>query len=154
MDTENSKINECNKFIYEFTEKLNLKHPNKNIPLVNLCIYYPWNNMKFGYNNNKFEISALTWIDKFDLSNGSYSISDIRDYFEYINKKHETTADNSPVQIYTNRSNNRIVSKIKTGYKSELLSPETKKLLGGTKKDVCQDKDCEDMPYVEVVIVI
>ena len=48
MDTENSKINECNKFIYEFTEKLNLKHP-----LVNLCIYYPWNNMKFGYNNNK-----------------------------------------------------------------------------------------------------
>ena len=54
MDTENSKINECNKFIYEFIEKLNLKNPNKNIPLVNLCIYYTWNNMKFGYNNNKF----------------------------------------------------------------------------------------------------
>ena len=91
------------------------------------------------------------------MSDGSYSISDIQDYFEYINKKHETTADNSPVQIYTNRSNNRIVSKIKTGYKSELLSSETKKLLGGTKKDVYQDKDYEDMPKlesVEVVIVI
>ena len=58
-------------------------------------------------------------------------------------KKHETIANNSPVQIYMNRIENRIVFKIKTGYKLELLSPETMELLGSTKKDVNQDKNAE-----------
>ena len=49
----------------------------------------------------------------------------IEDYFECIIKKHETAADNPPVQIYVNKIKNRIVSKIKTGYKLELLSKET-----------------------------
>ena len=40
INTENSKTNESNKFIYQFTDKFNLKHPNKNIGLVNLSIYY------------------------------------------------------------------------------------------------------------------
>ena len=61
MNTENSKINESNKFIYEFTDKLNLKTPNnRNIGLVNLSIYYTWKNIKSVYKNNKFRISALT----------------------------------------------------------------------------------------------
>ena len=47
MNTENSKTNEYNKFIYQFTDKLNLKTPNnKNIGLVNLSIYYTWKNIK------------------------------------------------------------------------------------------------------------
>ena len=54
--------------------------------LANLLIYYTWKNIEFAYNNNKFKISAPTWNDEFDLSGGSYSISDIQDYFEYIIK--------------------------------------------------------------------
>ena len=80
MNTENSKTNKSNKFIYQFTDKLNLKAPNnKYIELVNLSIYYTWKNIKIEYNNNKFKISASTWNDTFDLPDGSYSISDIQD---------------------------------------------------------------------------
>ena len=64
MNTENSKTNESNKFIYQFTDKLNLKTPNnKNIGLVNLSIYYTCKNIKSEYNKNKFKISAPTWHD-------------------------------------------------------------------------------------------
>ena len=75
-----------------------------------------------------------------------YSISDIQDYFEFIIKKYKTLAENPPIQIYPNKIKNRIVFKIKTGYKLELLSPETMKLLGSTKKDVGKDKNVEDKP--------
>ena len=77
---------------------------------------------------------ALTWNDKFNLPDGSYSVSDIKDYFEYIIKKYETIADNPPVQIYVNKIENRIVFKTKTGYKLELLTEETMQLLGSSKK--------------------
>ena len=50
--------------------------------LANLSIYYAWKNLKSAYNNNKFKISAQTWNDEFDLPDGSYSISDIQDYFD------------------------------------------------------------------------
>ena len=71
--------------------------------LANLSIYYTWKNIKSEYNNNKFKISAPTWNDEFNLADGSYSVSDIQDYFEYIIKKHETIADNAPIQIYVNK---------------------------------------------------
>ena len=92
--------------------------------------------------------------DEFDLPDGSYSISDIQDFFEYIIEKHETMADNPPVQIYVNKIKNGIIFKIKTGYKLELLSLETMKLLGSTKKDVDQDKDGENVPKLESVEVV
>ena len=88
------------------------------------------------------------------MPDGSYSIADIQDYFEFIIKKHETLTENPPVQIYPNKIKNRIVFKIKTGYKLELLSSETMKLLGSTKKDVDQDKDGEDVPKLESVEVV
>ena len=154
MDTENSKTNESNKFIYQFADKLNLKNLNKNIALINLSIYYTWRNIKSTYNNNKFKISAPTWNDTFDLPDGSYSISDIQDYFEFIIKKHETLTENPPIQIYPNKIKNRIVFKIKTGYKLELLTPETMKLLGSTKKDVNSDKNSENVPKLESVEVV
>ena len=81
-------------------------------------------------------------------------ISDIQDYFEYLIKKHDAIGDNSPVQISVNKIKNRIVFKIKTGYKLELLSPETMKLLGSAKKDVDKDKDGEDVPKLESVEVV
>ena len=97
MNILNNKTNESNRLIYQFTDKLNLKNPNKNIALANLSIYYTWENIKSECNNNKFKISAPIWNDGFNLPNGSYSVSHIQDYFEYIIKKHETIADNPPV---------------------------------------------------------
>ena len=123
MNTLSSRTNDSNRIIYQFTDKLNLKNPRKNIALANLSIYYTWRNIKSVYNNNKFKIHTTTWnSDEFNLPNGSYSVSDIQDYFEYIIKKHETIADNPPAQIYVNKIKNRIVFKIKTGYKLELLT--------------------------------
>ena len=104
------------------------------------------------YNSNKFKISAPNWNDEFHLPDGSYSISDIQDYFEYIIKKPIT--DNPPIQIYVNKIKNRIIFKIETGYKLELLFPETMKLLGSTKKCVDRDKNGEDVPKLESVEVV
>ena len=97
MNNLNSKKNESNKFVYQFTDKLSLKNPNKSMALANLSIYYTWKNIKPEYNNIKLKISALTWNDEFNLLDGFYSVSDIQDYSEYIIKKHETIADNPPV---------------------------------------------------------
>ena len=151
MNTENSLTNEPLRFKLDLAE-----NPNKNIALVDLSIYYTWKNIKAEYNNNKFKISASTWSEVFDLPDGSYTIDDIQDYFEFVIKKHETLTDNSPVQIYANKIKNRIVFKIKAGYKLELLIPETMKLLESTKKVVDKDKNSENVPkleYVEVVLV-
>ena len=103
--------------------------------LANLSIYYTWKNIKSEYNNNKFKISAPTWDDTFDLHDGSYSIANVQDYFEFIIKKHDKTlTENPPVQIYPNKIKNRIIFKIKNGYKLELLTLKTMKLLGSRKK--------------------
>ena len=154
MNTLNSKTNESNRFVYQFTDKLNLKNTNKNIPLANLSIYYTWKNIKSEYNNNIFEIHAPTWNDEFNLPNGSYSVSDIQDYFEYIIKKHETFADNPPVQIYVNKIKNRVVFKIKTGYKLELLTEETMQLLGSSRNVIDKNKDGEIVLRLETVDVV
>ena len=134
MNTENSKTNEPHRFRLSLLDKLNLKNPNKNIALGNLSIYYRWKNIKSAYNNNRSKISAPTWNDTFDLADRSYSIEDIQDYFGFITKNQEILTENRPIETYPNKIKNRIVSKIKTGYKLELLSPETIKLLGSTKK--------------------
>ena len=82
--------------------------------LANLSIYYTWKNIKSEY-NNIFKISAPSWNDTFDLPDGSYSIADIQDYFEFIIKKHEALTENPSIQIYPNKIKNRIIFKIKTG---------------------------------------
>ena len=134
MNTENSEKSEPQRFKLDLTDKSNLKNPSKNMALANLSIYYTWKSIKSEYNNNKFEISAPTWNDTFDSPDGSYSIDDIQDYFEFIIKKDETLTEDLPIQIYSNKIKNRIVLKIKTGYKLELLTPETMRLLGIAKK--------------------
>ena len=154
MDTENSKTNEPHRFKLDLTDKLNLKNTNKNMALANLSIYYTWKNIRSEYKSNKFKISAPTWNDTFDLPDGSYSISDIQDYFEFIIKKHETLTENPPIEIYPNQIKNKIVFKIKTSYKLALLTPETTKLLGSTKKDVDSDKNSENVPKLESFEVV
>ena len=154
MNTANSKTKHPNRFVYTFTDKLNLKNPNKNIALANLSIYYTWKNIKSDYNNNKFKILAPTWNDTFDVPDGSYSIAALQDYFEYIIKEHETIANLSPVLIYANEINNRIIFKIKSGYKLELLSKETMKLLGSTTNSIDKDKDGDLVPRLESVHLV
>ena len=104
--------------------------------LANLSIYYTWKNIKSEHNNNKFKVLAPTWNDTFDLPDGSYSIADIQDYFEFIIEKHEILTENQPVRVYLNKIKKGIVFKIKAGCKLELLTPETMRLLGSTTKGV------------------
>ena len=104
MNTENSKTNESHRFKLDLTDKLKLKDPKKNMALANLSIYYTWKNIKSEYNNNKFKISAPTLNNTFDLPDGSYSIADIQDYFEFIIEKHEKLTENPlPIQVYPNK---------------------------------------------------
>ena len=144
MNTKNSKTNEPHRLKYNLIDKLDLKNPNKNMALASLSIYYTWKNVKSIYDNNKFKISAPTWNDTFDLPDGSYNIPAIQNYIEHIIKKHETIAGTAPILIYANKISNRIVFKIKTGYKLELLSKETMKLLGKTKDTIDADKNSEN----------
>ena len=133
MNTENSKTSKPHILILKLTNKLDLRFGEKVIALSNLSIYYTWKNIKSTYNNNKFKISAPTWNDEFELPDGSYSISDIQDYFEYILKKHGEDIDKPSVQIYVNKIENRITFRIKNGYSLELLTPETMKFLEALK---------------------
>ena len=73
----------------KLTNKLDIRIGEKIIALSNLSIYNTWKNIKSSYNSNKLKISAPTWNDKFELPDGSYSVSDIQDYFEYILKNME-----------------------------------------------------------------
>ena len=125
MNTENSKTNEPHKFRLDLTDKRNLKNPKKIMALANLSIYYTWKNIKTEYDNNKFKISVPTWNETFDLPDGSYSIDDIQDYFEFIMKKHVILNENPSIKIYSNKTKNRIIFETKNGYKLELLTPET-----------------------------
>ena len=87
MNSENSKTSKLHVLILKLTNKLDLRLGEKVIALSNLSIYDTWKNIKSSYKNNKVKISARTWYDTFELPDGSYSVSDIQDCFEYILKK-------------------------------------------------------------------
>ena len=100
MNSENSKTSEPHILILKLTDKLDLRRCDLIIALSNLSIYYKWKNLKSLYNNNKFKISAPTQNDKFELHDGSYSLLNIQDYFEYIFKKHGENIEKPSVKIY------------------------------------------------------
>ena len=83
MNSENSKTSNRHVLKLKFTSKSDLRSGEKVIALSNLSIYYKLKNIESSYNSNKFKISAPTWNDEFELPNGSYSVSDIQDYFKY-----------------------------------------------------------------------
>ena len=56
--------------------------------------------------------------------------------------------------MYVNKMKNRITLKIKTGYYLDLLTPETMKLLGSNKIKITKDKNCENMPNLEITDVV
>ena len=153
MNSENSKTSKQHVLTLKLTSKLDLRIEKKVIALSNLSIYYTWKNIKISFNNSKFKISAPTWDDKFELHDGSYSVSNIQDYFEYILEKHVEDIDEPSVQMYANEIENRITFKIKNGYNLELLTPETK-LLGSTKNKITEDKNRENVPHLEITEVV
>ena len=151
MNSENSKTSEYHVLVLKLTDKLDLRTGQKTVALSNLSIYYTWKNVKSSYNDNKFKVSAPTWSEEFELSDGSYSVSDIQDYFEYILKTHSESVDSPSIRMYINRIENRITFKIKNGYYFELLTPETMKLLGSTESKITKDKKGENVTHLEIV---
>ena len=88
------------------------------------------------------------------MSDGSYSVSDIQDYFKYILKKHGEDIDKPAVRIYVNKIENRITFKIKNGYNLELLTKETMKLLGTTENKITTDKHGENVSHLEITEIV
>ena len=77
----------------------------------------------------------------FELLDGSYSLSDIQDYHEYVIKKHRTVTDNPPI-------------KIKKICYIQILTPETMKLLGSTRNKLTDDENGEKVPRLETTEVV
>ena len=69
-------------------------------------------------------------------------VPDIQDYIEYMIKKHKTLTAISPIHVYINRYNNRLVLKTKGWYEPELETPKTMKLFGSTKKLIDKSRSC------------
>ena len=140
INSENSRTPMPHILTLKLANKLDLRFGEKVIVLLNLSIYCTWKNIKSTCNNNKFEISSPTWNDEFKLPDGSYSVPDIQDYFQYMLKKHGEDIDKASVQINVNKIENRITFKIKNGYSLELLTPEAIKVLGSTKNKKLKTK--------------
>ena len=135
MNTENSNTIEPHKFVLNLLQRLDITSSNKHVALQNLSIYCKWrNSIRQLYKNKKPKIIALTQNDEFELPDGSHSVPDIQDQIEYIIKKHRTLITISPIHVYINRINNRLLFKIKDKYKLELQAPRTMKLFSSTKK--------------------
>ena len=154
MNSENSKTSEYHVLVLKLTDQQEIRKGQKTVALSNISDYYTWENIKNSYNNNRFKISAPTWNEKFELPDGSYSISDIQDYFGYILKKHSENVDNPSFRIYVNKIESRITFKIKSGYHLELLTPETMKLLGSAESEITKDKNGGNAPHLEVVELV
>ena len=154
MNSKSSKTSHPRRLLLNLTDKIKLRRKDKYIALSNLSLYYTWKNIKKSYKNIKFKISAPTWNKEFELPDGSYSMSDIQDYFEYIFKKHGEKTVNLSMRIYINKIENRITYKIKKGYSLDFLTPETMKLLESTKSKITKDENGENMPYLEITEVV
>ena len=128
MNTENSKKNEPCKRDLRFSPRLDFRSSNRNVVLQKLSIYYTWKNIRKQYKNNELKIIAPIWKDEFKLPIGFSFVSEIQDYIEYIIKKHETLTTVPPIRVYVNITNNRLVFKIRDGYKLEFQRPKTMKL--------------------------
>ena len=123
MNSKNSVISNPHKLLLNLKDKTHLKRRHKYIALSNFSIYYTRKNIKKLYKNNKFKISAPTWNEEFELPDGSYSVSDIQDYFKYTLKEHEEKTDNPSIKIYTDNIENRVTFNIKkNAWNNEITS--------------------------------
>ena len=154
MNPKNSHTSQPHVLILKFTDKLDLRRGENRIAVSNRSIHYTCKSIKSSYNNNKFKNAAPTWNDKFELSDGSYSVSDIQDCFEYILKKYGEIIVNPSAKIYVNNIENRITFRIKNGYSLELLTLETMKLLGSTENKITKNKNGENVPHLDITEVV
>ena len=99
MNAENSKMNKPHKFVLNLSQRLDLKSSNKHVAVQSLSLHYTWKNIRKQCKNNKVKIISPPWSHEFKLPHGSYSVSDIQDYFELIIKKHEPLTAISPFRI-------------------------------------------------------
>ena len=132
-NVENSKMGEPQKLILNLSQRLDLESSNKHVLLQKLSLYYTQKNIRL-------KIVAPTQNDEFELPGSFYSVSDMQDYIKCI-IKNETLSTNPPIHIYINTINNRLVVKIKDGYKLNLQPPETIKSFGSTKKLINKTKN-------------
>ena len=99
-------------------------------------------------------MSRPTWSKDVTIPDGSYEISQIQNYFlDEVIKKHESNVksnEQSSILIYANRILNRVSFRIKTGYKQELLTNETIRLLGDG-PIIDTTKNGENVPKLEIV---
>ena len=114
MNSKNSKTSDPHRLLINVSDKIDLKISEKDFALSNVSIYYTWKSIKKLNKKSKFKISIPTWNDKFELPDGSYTVSDIQDYFEYTLKKHGEKTDSPSIRIYVNKIENRITFKSKT----------------------------------------
>ena len=84
MNSKNSKTSDPQRLLLNLIDKIDVSRKDKYIAVSNLGICYTWKNIKNSYKNNKYKTSTPKWNEKFELPNGSYSISVIQDYFEYV----------------------------------------------------------------------
>ena len=158
MSIKNSKTKESNKFFMNLLTSVILKIQIKILhQLIRVFITHKKiSNLDIAtITLHEFKIFAPTWNDEFDLPDQILFQAFM--IILSVLLKHETIADASPVQIYVNKIKNRVVFKIKTDYKLELLTVETMKFIGSINKDEDQNKNDENVPKLnsaEVVLVI
>ena len=128
MNLKNMKTSDPHTFVLNLSNKINLKRSDEYVALSKLTIYYTLKKIKKPYQIDKFKISAPAWNDKFELPDGSISVSVIQDYFEY-SSKHEALTDHPPLKIYINKNENRITLKFR--------------------KKITKGKDGENEPHLE-----
>ena len=154
INSENSKTSKPHILKLKLKSKLDLRLGEKVIALSNLSIYYTWRNIKSSYNNKKFKISVPTWIMNLNYQ----MVRILYQIFKIISntfcKKHGENTNKPSVQIYLNKIKNRITFRIKDGYRLELLTPETMKLLGSTENDITKEKNGENVPHIEITEVV
>ena len=123
MNSENSNASDLHRLLLSLKKKLYI------CCSIKFGIYYTWKNLKKSYKNNEFKISAPTCDEVFELPAGSYSISDIQDYLQYIWKNYF----NPSIRVYINKTENKITFKFKTRHYPKLLTPQKMQLLACTK---------------------
>ena len=139
------------KLILHIFNTIDLSGAQRYVSLSNLSIYYTWRNITKEYNNNKFKITTPKWEENFTLPDGSYSIFDIDEYFRLIFQKHNAT---KTIFIYADSVENRVTFKVKEGSSLELMTDETKKLLGSETSKIDKDKNGENPPQLEIADVV
>ena len=154
INSKNRKNSDPHRLLLNLLEKLNLKRSDRYLSLSDFSIYYTWKNIKELCKNNKYKISAPTWNEEWIKSWTVFCNSYLRLFWIYL-KEHGEKTDNLSIRIYVNKTKNRIIFKIKTGYYLKLLTPETIKLLGSTENKITKGgENGENVSYLKITEVV